>query len=149
MHYIFYLYICDMRSETLTNSLDRIGMTASTFCAIHCAVVPFIISVLPLWGLSFLAEEWMEICMIILSVAIGIWSLGLSWLKHRKIAALLIFVCGFFLIVLAHVFGHGSTAHLLLPLGGLTVALAHYINWKLTIGLLKAQPAQKIDTIIK
>lgn len=138
-----------MEPETLTTNLDRIGMTASTFCAIHCAVVPFLISVLPLWGLSFLADEWIEICMIILSVAIGIWSLGLSWLRHRKIAALLIFACGFFLIVLAHLFEHGSTAHFLLPLGGLAVASAHYINWKLTIGVLKAQRAEKANKIIK
>lgn len=138
-----------MGSETLTTNLDRIGMTASTFCAIHCAVIPFAISVLPLWGLSFLAEEWMEIGMILLSLFIGIWSFGLSWLKHRRIAALLIFVCGFSLILLAHMFEHGSTAHLLLPLGGLTIASAHYVNWKLTLGLLKIRGIKKVDTIIE
>jgi len=138
-----------MGSETLTSKLDRIGMTASTFCAIHCAVVPFIISVLPLWGLGFLAEEWMEISMIGLSLAIGSWSLGLSWMKHRRAAALLIFVCGFFFIAVGHLFGHGSTEHLLLPMGGLAIALAHYINWKLTLGLLKTSEMKKTVEFIK
>lgn len=138
-----------MGSETLTTKLDRIGMTASTFCAIHCAVVPFIISVLPLWGLGFLAEEWMEISMIVLSLAIGSWSLGISWMKHRKITALLIFICGFFFIAIGHLFGHGSTEHLLLPAGGLTIALAHFINWKLTLSLLKATEMVKVNAIVK
>lgn len=149
MHYLIYLYICAMESETLTTKLDKVGMTASTFCAIHCAVVPFIISVLPLWGLSFLAEEWIEISMIVLSLAIGSWSLGLSWMKHRRAVALLIFVCGFFFIAAGHWFGHGSAEHLLLPVGGLTIALAHYINWKLSLGLLKTSKVKNEAEIIK
>lgn len=130
MHYLIYLYICAMETQTLTSRLDKVGMTASTLCAIHCAAVPFVISMLPLWGLGFLAEEWMEISMIVLSLAIGSWSLGLSWIKHKKVAALLTFGGGFFLIASGHWFGHGSSEHFLLPIGGLTIAFAHYINWK-------------------
>src|SRR5690606_34285743 len=119
-----------MESETLTNKLDKIGITASTICAIHCAVVPFIVSLLPLWSPGFLAEEWMEISMIVLSLVLGSWSLGVSWTKHRRTKAWRIFICGFVFIAAGHWFGHGSTEHLLLPAGGLTIALAHYTNWK-------------------
>lgn len=139
-------FICTfapMRSETLTARLDKIGMTASTFCAIHCAVVPFIISTLPLWGLGFLAEEWVEISMIVLALMIGMWSLGLSWRKHRKMAALLIFAAGFAFIGMGHAFGHGSDEHLFLSAGGLTVALAHYVNWRLTLAQRGAPHSKK------
>lgn len=132
-----------MGSETLTTRLDRIGMTASTLCAIHCAVIPFVISVLPLWGLSFLAEEWMEVSMIGLTLTIGIWSLGLSWRKHRKVAAIAIFLSGFLFISLGHVFGHGRTEHLFLPLGGLIIALSHFINWRITKEMFKVQRSEK------
>ncbi|WP_407425644.1 MerC domain-containing protein [Arcticibacter sp.] len=138
-----------METEPLTSKLDKIGITASTFCAIHCAVVPFIISVLPLWGLGFLAEEWMEILMIVLSLTIGSWSLGLSWIKHRRTTALLIFICGFLFIAAGHWFGHGSSEHLFLPAGGLTIALAHYVNWKQSLVLLKSSKMKTASEIIK
>jgi len=122
-------------------------MTASTFCAIHCAVVPFALSTLPLWGLGFLAEEWVELSMIGVALVIGVWSLGLSWRKHRKAAALIIFIFGLGFIASGHAFGHGSTEHLFLPAGGLLMALAHYLNWRFTLGLLKDLNSEKNSNI--
>jgi hypothetical protein len=49
-----------MKRPKLTSKLDRIGMTASTACAIHCAAVPLLITSLPLIGLGFLANPWVE-----------------------------------------------------------------------------------------
>ena len=47
------MYICGMRKGKYTSKLDNAGMTASILCAIHCAIVPLLITVLPLAGLSF------------------------------------------------------------------------------------------------
>jgi hypothetical protein len=40
--------------------LDSIGITASTLCAIHCAAMPLLFTSLPLLGLGFLANAWVE-----------------------------------------------------------------------------------------
>ena len=35
---------------------DWLGIGASVLCAIHCAAMPFVVGLLPLIGLSFLAD---------------------------------------------------------------------------------------------
>ncbi|HEY2583370.1 MAG TPA: MerC domain-containing protein, partial [Mucilaginibacter sp.] len=50
------------------SGLDNVGMTASVLCAIHCALVPLLITSLPLLGLGFLANPWLEWSMIILAL---------------------------------------------------------------------------------
>lgn len=112
--------------------LDRIGMTASTLCAIHCALVPVFLTVLPLAGLGFLANEWVEISMIAISVVLGIVSLGMSYRKqHRKTLPLFVLLTGFSLIATGHFSGVESIEPILIPLGGLIVAAAHLVNWRL------------------
>ena len=118
-----------MKRLIRTAKLDQLGMTASIACAIHCAALPFLITTLPLWGLSFLGDSWVEISMICLSLFIGIWSLGKSYPKHRKILPLLILSTGFGMIASGHYLLHEFEA-IVIPLGGFTIATAHLINWK-------------------
>lgn len=109
--------------------LDQLGITASLACAIHCAALPFVISTLPLWGLGFLANSWVEISMICLSLLIGVWSLASSYPKHKKIMPIAVLIAGFGSIALGHYFIESLEA-ILIPLGGFTIAAAHFINWK-------------------
>lgn len=118
-----------MKQLLKSGKLDHLGMTASIACAIHCAALPFLITTLPLWGLSFLAESWIEITMICLSLIIGIWSLGSSYPKHKKIIPVLILILGFALIGSGHYLLHSLEA-ILIPAGGFTIAAAHLINWR-------------------
>lgn len=117
--------------KTLLKSgrLDQFGITASIACAIHCAALPFLITLLPLWGLSFLAHSWVEFSMIGLSLLIGTWSLARSYPKHKSIIPILVLILGFMLIGTGH-YGLHLLEAILIPLGGFTIALAHLINWK-------------------
>lgn len=118
-----------MKSFIKSARLDQWGMTASLACAIHCAVLPFFMSTLPLWGLSFLAYSWVETSMICLSLLIGIWSLSTSYPKHKKLRPVLVLVAGFGFIAAGHYFLESLEA-VLIPLGGFTIAGAHFFNWK-------------------
>lgn len=118
-----------MKRLIRTEKLDQLGMTASIACAIHCAALPFLITTLPLLGLNFLADSWVEITMICLSLTIGIWSLGTSYPKHRKILPITVLIIGFALIGSGHYVLHEMEA-ILIPLGGFTIAAAHFVNWK-------------------
>jgi len=109
--------------------LDHLGVMASVACAIHCAALPLVITALPLLGLEFLANIWVEIVMICLSLLIGIWSLGSSYPKHRKILPVVILLAGFLLIGTGHFVLEDFEA-VLIPLGGFTIAAAHLVNWK-------------------
>ena len=52
---------------------DWLGIVASIGCAIHCAVMPFVIAYLPALGLSFLADEafhkWMALICFLIAIA--------------------------------------------------------------------------------
>jgi len=124
-------YICIMEFAKLTAKLDNIGMTASTLCAIHCALVPIFITVLPLIGLGFLANPWFEWGMIILAFIIGISSISSSYFRmHKRWLPLLLLSIGFTVIILGHLFITGWLEGIIVPLGGFTIAMAHFINYK-------------------
>ncbi|MGM9477343.1 MerC domain-containing protein [Pedobacter sp. GSP4] len=121
-----------MKTRSYKINLDRIGITASTLCALHCAALPFFITVLPMWGMGFLANEAVEISMIALSLILGVWSLSSAYRKqHRRIVPILVLVAGFACIAFGHFSGIGFLEPVLIPLGGFTIAAAHYINLRL------------------
>jgi hypothetical protein len=72
--------------------LDKAGMTASVLCAIHCAIVPILITSLPLMGLGFLANPMLEWSMISLALLIGVHAIGLSYFRthHKRLPMLLL-----------------------------------------------------------
>jgi len=110
--------------------LDKLGILASVACAVHCAVLPLVITVLPLIGLEFLANEWIEIGMICLAIGIGAWSLVGAYSSHKSFVPLTTLLLGFALIGVGH-FWIEDWEPVLIPFGGLTIAAGHYINWKL------------------
>lgn len=120
-----------MKPLLRSSRLDQVGMTASIACAVHCAALPFLITTLPLWGLSFLAHSWVEVSMICLSLLIGTWSLARSYPKHKKMLPVLVLILGFTLIGCGHYLITDLEA-VLIPLGGFTIAAAHLINWRYT-----------------
>lgn len=120
-----------MKSFLKSTRLDQLGITASIACAIHCAALPFLLTTLPLWGLSFLANSWVEISMICLSLLIGTWSLASAYPKHKKILPVLVLLTGFALIGSGH-YWIAALEAILIPLGGFTIAAAHLINWRYT-----------------
>lgn len=122
-----YNYICSMRLL----KLDNIGMTASTLCAIHCAAVPVFFTSLPILGLGFLANPWVEWAMILLALVIGVSAVGGSYLNaHRRPLPVVLLILGFVTIILGHIFTTGWLEAIVVPAGGLTIALAHFFNYK-------------------
>ena len=119
-----------MKTLLKSGRLDQLGMTASIACAIHCAVLPLVVTVLPLVGLEFLANKWVEISMICISLVIGAWSLISTYPRHQNLAPLLVLITGFVFIAAGH-FLFVQIESILVPLGGFTIAAAHYMNWKL------------------
>jgi hypothetical protein len=119
-----------MKSFYNSEKLDQWGMFASISCAIHCATLPLIATALPLLGLEFLANVWVEIIMILISLILGTWSLLVSIKEHKSILPLFTLVAGFMFISTGHFLWHDLEA-ILIPLGGFTIATAHFINWKL------------------
>lgn len=125
------MYICTVEHHRHYKKLDRIGMTASTLCAVHCAVVPLLLTFLPLAGLGFLANPVFEMGMIIVALLLGVSSIFLAYFRtHRKLLPLILLLIGFAIIILGHLFIKGWVEAIVVPVGGLTIAIAHFVNFK-------------------
>ena len=114
--------------------LDRAGATASFLCAIHCALMPLIITMLPLLGLSFLASEPVEWMLLAASAALGSSSLCLGFRQHRERRVFLVLGMALTFLLAGRLFDEhnvGAWGPVLMVLGGLTMMSAHLINHRL------------------
>lgn len=117
-----------------SDKLDKIGTAASLTCAIHCAAMPLVITLLPLLGLTFLADERLEWGLLGLSATLGVSSLCLGYREHRSRRALTILAVGLFLLALGRISEErewGRWAVLAVVAGGCTVAASHFLNRRL------------------
>lgn len=124
-----------MKTNTSTQiDLDKAGATASLACAVHCALMPLVVTLLPLVGLSILADERTEWALLALSAVLASSSLGLGYREHRRRQALLVLSLGLTALVTGRILeeSHFETAGVIgVVLGGCTVAAAHFINRRL------------------
>lgn len=115
---------------------DRLGATASFLCAIHCAVLPFVIALLPLMGLEFLADHDFERGFVLFAAALATTTLVTGHRKHARRLPLMLAAPGVMLLVLGVtvVDLHSQTAlhSVMVTCGGLLVASAHMFNLRFT-----------------
>ncbi len=130
------------------SKLDMLGFSASTICAIHCAAIPVILLFLPLIGLEFITDPFIEIALIGLSLIVGVYTLTRGYLRHhRRVYPIVLFITGLAIIAIGHfAFGHelheGEVPEIdaiavlgavIIPLGAIMIAIAHYMNRKMCL----------------
>jgi uncharacterized membrane protein YoaK (UPF0700 family) len=109
---------------------DAFGIAASVACAIHCAVLPLILSSLPLFGINIIENQGFEFLMIALAFVVGVYSLYHGRKKHHhSYYPMVIFAAGISLLFIKSML-HSHSLMLLLPAVSLVV-IAHYLNYKL------------------
>lgn len=113
-------------------NLDKLGMSASLICAIHCALAPLVLPIMALWGLGFIWGEAFEIGMLLFALAVGVFSLTKSYRNvHRKFYPIYFLVGGIGLIVISHTSLPHELEPIVLPLGALVIVFAHWLNYRL------------------
>lgn len=121
-----------MKSFLLQPNLDTTGFWASLICAVHCVVVPMLLSFSVFGALPFLESKAIEYGILGISCIVGCSSLLPSYFRHhRKLNALLFLLTGFGMIVLGQFIDRGFYEVILTSLGAFSIALAHFINYKL------------------
>ena len=80
---------------------DMLGIAASVLCAIHCAAMPFVVSFLPLLGLSFLADPSFHKWMVGVCLVLALLAFVPGWRRHNRLQPAIIGVCGLALISFA------------------------------------------------
>ena len=116
------------------HKLDRAGATASFLCAIHCALMPLVVTLLPLLGLSFLASEPVEWALLASSATLGSLSLCLGFRKHRKRRVFMVLGIALAIMVAGRIFHErhfGVWGPVLMVIGGLMMMSVHLLNHRL------------------
>jgi hypothetical protein len=111
--------------------VDRVGATASLLCAVHCMLLPFVLALLPLIGLEFLAGHTFERIFVACAAALASASILVAYRRHRHPQALFLVVPGIALLLFgvaidinAHLVIHTASV----VTGGVLVASAHVTN---------------------
>jgi len=108
-------------------------MATSLLCAVHCALLPTLLSFSSLSGIRFLDKVWLESSIILLSFLIASYTLVLGFVRYHKSPwPLLIVALGFAGLGIGHLTQTGTNESVLVSMGALTVAIAHLVNWRET-----------------
>ena len=114
---------------------DRFGATASFLCAVHCALLPLVLAILPALGLSFLADHRFEHAFIAFASMLALTTLIVGVRRHQRFRAFWFLAPGIVLLFAGIVvdFDHATRLHAaLVAMGGSLVALAHITNLRLS-----------------
>lgn len=115
--------------------LDRVGAGASLACAVHCALLPFVLALLPLLGLEFLAGHTFERVFVLCAAALAAVALVTGYRRHGRSVTLWLALPGVILLVAGIVvdLDRAVVAHTVLETtGGSLLALAHLVNLRLS-----------------
>lgn len=107
---------------------------ASFLCAIHCAALPFVLSVLPFIGLSFLADHRFERGFVLFASALALFALGNGFRRHHRPLPLLLALPGLCLLVFGVTYAEGISImvhSVMVTCGGMLVAAAHFVNLRI------------------
>lgn len=112
---------------------DALGITVSVACAIHCAVLPLVLSSLPLFGINIINNEPFELGMIGLAFCVGAYSLYHGFKKHHHSwLPFILFSLGILFLFLKQVFHENETLHLILLIPAVVLIVSsHFLNFRL------------------
>jgi hypothetical protein len=109
--------------------LDRLGMSASLACAVHCAVLPLLLAALPAIGLAWLDSAWVDWTMVALAAVIALRAHRGGFRLHRSCLPSGVAVAGLLAIVTTICLLKGSASHHYVQASGaVVVASSHFLN---------------------
>jgi hypothetical protein len=122
------VYIVLARARVL---FDKVGITVTSLCAIHCIMLPVLLPVLPLLGLTVNHNHAFERIMLLFTMVLGFVALFIGFHRyHRKLYPFYSLFLGGFIYWQRDVWGH-EYEHAVLIVGASLVVLAHVMNMRL------------------
>lgn len=122
-------------SEPSLQNADRIGFAASLLCAVHCALLPVLLGLVPALGLKIGGWVDFDQAFVVFASLLGATTLTLGYRRHRAFHAWMLLVPGLLLVWGASftpLHAHGLAHTVMMTLGGLALAGAHLVNLRLT-----------------
>jgi hypothetical protein len=122
---------------------DFLGIGASVLCGIHCAILPLLISSLPIFGINIIHHSGFESLMILMALAIGSISLIHGYRKHHsEVFPMILFGIGICLLFARQFWPSFEIWLVSFAVPG--IVIAHIANFRLSRTQEKRQLASKI-----
>ena len=113
--------------------LDRIAISLSAICIVHCLAVPLVVAVLPIAVLGLGAESHFHAAMLWLVVPVSVVGLIMGLREHHRAKIAVAGMFGLAVIAYASIYGHGqwpfSIEMIVSVLGSVLLAGAHWANF--------------------
>lgn len=122
------MYVCSRMN--LKVNWDALGIVTSVACAIHCAILPLLLTSLPIFGVEIIENLSFEYLMIAIAFCIGAYSLYHGRKKHHhRWTPMTIFSLGI-LLLFAKTILHNWQIWFLVP-AVCCIVSAHIVNYRL------------------
>lgn len=118
-----------------TTAGDKAAISLSLTCALHCLIVPLLVTLFPTTMLLGLQDERIHLTLLAFIVPISVFSLTLGCKQHRNLWVITSGVAGvgilFFSALLSHEIGGHTLETVGTVLGSGIVATSHILNFRL------------------
>ncbi|QYE37269.1 MerC domain-containing protein (plasmid) [Polymorphobacter sp. PAMC 29334] len=118
--------------NSLTRWLDHSAIGLSGLCLVHCLAFPVIIALLPAMAPILPQQPWVHPAILATALPLAVFALWRGWRRHRDVRPGLLGVLGLLLMGAGLAMGEGRLMETVLTvIGGLLLASAHALNWRL------------------
>jgi hypothetical protein len=119
----------EQQNLNTTAVFDRAGMSASIACAVHCALLPVALAVLPALGLAWLDSPWVDWSMVVVALWIALRAHRGGYRLHQRCLPAGVALAGIVIIVAAMCLLKGSASHHYVQASGaVMIAGSHLLN---------------------
>jgi nitrate reductase NapE component len=121
--------------STVTPTIDKLAVSTSAMCAIHCLSLPLLIGVFPALSTTMFGQEAFHVWLLWLVIPLSAVALTLGCSTHKDSLVLLLGLSGLAILILTAILGHdllGETAERVATLAGaIVIATGHLRNYAL------------------
>jgi hypothetical protein len=115
----------------IENITDRMAITLSIACAIHCLAMPLLLLLLPSFVVLQLNNEAYHTAMVLIVLPTSVFALFMGCKQHKRYRLLFIGFVGLIFLVLAISLGNEFWEKVLTLMGSAVIAGGHYWNYRL------------------
>lgn len=113
------------------NITDKLAITLSITCAIHCLAMPLLLLFLPSFSVLSLNNEVFHFWMIVIVLPTSVYALFMGCKQHKRYRLFFIGLVGLVLLVFALWLGNEYWEKILTLMGSTVIAGGHYWNYRL------------------
>ncbi len=118
----------------LSKYFDRVAITLSTICIVHCLAMPFVIAVLPVAAFAFGGDGHFHSLMLWFVVPTSMLGFGFGFRVHRRVDIVLLGAAAIVTLAVAALWGHSawdpSIEVLINVAASVVLAAAHWRNFR-------------------